>query len=45
MGNTLIFPPQLSVNPTSSHLVANQDELCEGNDEFGLQNIFVHTSK
>jgi hypothetical protein len=31
----LIFPPQLSGNPTISHLVANQEEL-EGYDEFSL---------
>jgi hypothetical protein len=28
-----------------SHLVAKQEEPGEGNDEFGLQSIFVHTSK
>jgi hypothetical protein len=28
-----------------SHLVANQKELGERNDKFGLRNIFVHTSK
>jgi hypothetical protein len=41
----LIRPPQLSGNPTSSHLVAKKDELSEGNDEFGPQNIYVDTSK
>jgi hypothetical protein len=25
-----------------SHLEANEEELGEGNEEFGLQNIFVH---
>jgi hypothetical protein len=28
----LIHPPKLSCNSTSSHLVANQEELSEGND-------------
>jgi hypothetical protein len=28
-----------------SHLVTTQEELGEGNYEFGLRNIFVHTSK
>jgi hypothetical protein len=37
-------PPELSGNPTSSHIVSNQEELGERN-EFGLRNIFVHTSK
>jgi hypothetical protein len=32
----LICPPELSGNPTSSHILANQEELGEGNDEFGL---------
>jgi hypothetical protein len=32
----LIHPPQLSGNPTSSHLVAKQEKLDKGNDEFGL---------
>jgi hypothetical protein len=32
----LIHPPELSGNPTSSRLVANQEELGEGNDEFSL---------
>jgi hypothetical protein len=38
----LIRPPDLSGNPTISHLLANQEELGEGNDEFGLPSIFVH---
>jgi hypothetical protein len=29
----------------SSHLVADQEELGEVNDELGLRNIFVQTSK
>jgi hypothetical protein len=29
----------------SSHLVADQEELGEVNDELGLRNIFVKTSK
>jgi len=41
----LIRPPELSGNPTSSHLVANQEELGEGNDEFGLTKYLFHTSK
>jgi hypothetical protein len=28
-----------------SHLVAKQEELEEGNDEFSLRSIFVHDSK
>jgi hypothetical protein len=28
-----------------SHLVANQEELGEGSDDFSLQSIFIHTSK
>jgi hypothetical protein len=41
----LIRPPGFSDNPTSSHLLANQEELGEINDESGLLNIFVHISK
>jgi hypothetical protein len=41
----LIHPPELSGNPTSNHLVANQKEHVEGNDEFGLWNAFILTSK
>jgi hypothetical protein len=41
----LINPPEFFGNPTSSHLVVNQEKLGEGNYEFGLQSIFVHTSK
>jgi hypothetical protein len=40
----LIRPPELCSNPNSSHLAAKQEELGEEN-EFGLQSIFVHTSK
>jgi hypothetical protein len=32
----LFRPPELSGNPTSSHLVAKQEDLGEENDEFGL---------
>jgi hypothetical protein len=32
----LIRPPELYSNPNSTHLVAKQEELGEGNDEFGL---------
>jgi hypothetical protein len=36
-------PPELSSNPTSSHIVKKQEELGEGNDEFGLtKNLFSH---
>jgi hypothetical protein len=44
-GQILICSPELSRNPTSSHLVANKEELGNRDDEFGLRNIFVHTSK
>jgi hypothetical protein len=40
----LIRPPELSRHSLSSHLVANQEELGEGNDKFGLRNIFVQNS-
>jgi hypothetical protein len=36
VGDILIRPPELSGNPTSSHLVGKQEEFGEGNDEFGL---------
>jgi hypothetical protein len=41
----LIHLPELSDNPTSSHIVANEEKFGEGNDEFGLWNIFVDTSQ
>jgi hypothetical protein len=41
----LIRPTELSGSPYSSHLVANQKKLGEGNNEFGLLNTFLHTSK
>jgi hypothetical protein len=41
----LIRPPELSSNPTGSHLVANQEELGEGNSEFSLRSILMHASK
>jgi hypothetical protein len=41
----LICPPELSGNTTSSHLVANQEELGKGNYEFSLQSDFLHTIK
>jgi hypothetical protein len=37
-GKLLIRPPELSGNPSSSHLVAKQKKLSEVNDEFGLKN-------
>jgi hypothetical protein len=40
----LVIHPTLSGNPTSSNLVANDEQPGKRNDEFGLQNIFVHTS-
>jgi hypothetical protein len=41
----LMHPPELYGSPTSSHLVANREELGEWNDEFSLWSIFVNTSK
>jgi hypothetical protein len=38
-GKLLIHPSELSGNPISSHLVAKQEEIGEGNDEFCLQTI------
>jgi hypothetical protein len=35
-GKLLIRPPEISGSPTSSHLMANQEKLGEGNYEFGL---------
>jgi hypothetical protein len=36
-GKLRIRPAELSDNPSiKNHLVANQEELCEGNDEVGL---------
>jgi hypothetical protein len=40
----LIRPPGFSANPTSRHLVANQEEVRK-DGEFSLRSIFVHTSK
>jgi hypothetical protein len=40
-----IRPPELSGSRTNCHLEANQDELGEGHDEFGLRNFFAHISK
>jgi hypothetical protein len=34
-------PPELTGNPTSSHLVANQEQLGEANDEIGPPSIYV----
>jgi hypothetical protein len=39
-GKFLIRPPELCGNPTSSHLVSNEEELGEGNYEFGLTKYF-----
>jgi hypothetical protein len=41
----LLIIHQSSGSPTGSHLVANQEKLGGGCDEFGLLNIFCHTSK
>jgi hypothetical protein len=35
-GKLFIHPSELYGNPTSSHLVANKEELDKGNDEFHL---------
>jgi hypothetical protein len=45
MGKLLIRLPDLSGNHTSSHLVAEQDELAEEVLNLALRSIFVHTSK
>jgi hypothetical protein len=42
VNDILILPPELSGNPTSSHLVARQKELGEGNDEFSFRTVFVN---
>jgi hypothetical protein len=44
-GNLLIRPPHLWQAYQQNHLVANQKELGEGNDEFSLLSIFIHISK
>jgi hypothetical protein len=36
-GKFLIRPPQFSGNPISSHLVANQEELCEENYDLAFE--------
>jgi hypothetical protein len=41
----LLIIHQSSGSPTGSHLVAYQEKLGCGCDEFGLLNIFGHTSK
>jgi hypothetical protein len=38
-GKFLIHPPELSDNPTSSHLVAKQEELAKKINNFTLQSI------
>jgi hypothetical protein len=35
-GKLIIRPPELSGSLTSSHLVANQEDLCEVSNDFGL---------
>jgi hypothetical protein len=45
-GKILFCPPECSLAVLQqSHIVANQEELCERDDEFSLQSIFVHTLK
>jgi hypothetical protein len=44
MGKHLICPPELSRNPTSSHLAAKQKELTKKMNP-SLRSIVVHTSK
>jgi hypothetical protein len=39
--NKLIRPPELTVNYTSSHLVAKEKEHGEGNAEFYLRSIML----
>jgi hypothetical protein len=41
----LIHPPELSGNPTSSHLVAKQEELAKEIMNLALQSIFSDTLK
>jgi hypothetical protein len=41
----LIHPPELSGNPTSSHLVAKQEELAKEIMNLALQSIFNDTLK
>jgi hypothetical protein len=43
-GNVLIRPPELSGNPTSSHLVAKQEELAKEMN-LALRSIFARSSK
>jgi hypothetical protein len=41
-GKLMIRPPELSSNLSSSHVVAEEEKVGEGNDEFGLRSFFVH---
>jgi hypothetical protein len=45
MEELLIRPPELSGNPTTSYLVAKQDELAKEMMNLALRSIFVHTPK
>jgi hypothetical protein len=45
MGKLLIRPPELSDKAISSHLVANQEGVGEGNNKFSLRSISFSTSK
>jgi hypothetical protein len=42
-GKLLIRPPELSGNPACSHLVANQEELGDGSNEFSLTQYLFYT--
>jgi hypothetical protein len=44
-GELLIHPPELSGNPTSSHLVVKQYELAKEIINLAMRSIFVHISK
>jgi hypothetical protein len=44
-GELLICIPQLSANPTNSHLVAKQEKLAKEIMTFDLRSIFSHSSK
>jgi hypothetical protein len=45
MEELLIRPPELSGNPTTSYLVAKQDELAKEMMNLALRSICVHTPK
>jgi hypothetical protein len=41
----ILFRPQLSVKPTSSHMLAKQEQLAKEVMNLAVRSIFVHTSK